>query len=161
MESSSLNPYDVVEEGELMYSFTTVHGIEYRVYFLDYSAYLPGFGGVYSFNIEPENEIPHPIDSRIAQTVVHILRQFFSNHENSMIMVCDNSDGKELKREKLFSRWFTFYNDGTIRKFDASSGNEYYTLYVSLFVHEHNPHIRDLVAAFYELVKRNMYPLDS
>ena len=55
MESSLPSPYEIVEEGELMYSFSTVHGIVYRVYFLDYSVFLPGFGSVYSFNIEPED----------------------------------------------------------------------------------------------------------
>ena len=33
----------VVEEGELMYSFSTVHGIVYRVYFLDYLFYFSCF----------------------------------------------------------------------------------------------------------------------
>lgn len=150
-----------MEEGELVYSFTTVHHIVYHVYFLDYSAYLPGFDRIYSFNIEPEEDTPHPIDIRIAQTIVYLLRQFFRNHQNAMIMICDSLDGKELKREKLFSRWFDRYNDGTIQKYDASSANEDYTLYVSLYVHRQNPDMSRLVAAFYDLVKNNMYPLES
>ena len=55
--------------------------------------------------------LPHPIDKRIALTVIHILRQFFSRNENAMIMICDNLDGKEQKREMLFSRWFMQYNE--------------------------------------------------
>ena len=90
-------------------SFTT--GITYHAYFLDYSCYHPLFANVYTFNIEPEQDTPHPIDKRIASTVIHILRQFFSRNENAMIMICDNLDGKEQKREMLFSRWFMQYNE--------------------------------------------------
>lgn len=103
---------------------------------------------------------PHPIDKRIALTVIHILRQFFSRNENAMIMVCDNLDGKEQKREMLFARWFMQYNDGSIRKYDASSATDDYVLYVSLFMHRDNPNARQLVNAFYDLVKNNLYPLE-
>ena len=106
------------------------------------------------------NKTPHPIDKRIALTVIHILRQFFSRNENAMIMVCDNLDGKEQKREMLFARWFMQYNDGSIRKYDASSATDDYVLYVSLFMHRDNPNARQLVNAFYDLVKNNLYPLE-
>ena len=109
---------------------------------------------------QPEQDTPHPIDKRIALTVIHILRQFFSRNENAMIMVCDNLDGKEQKREMLFARWFMQYNDGSIRKYDASSATDDYVLYVSLFMHRDNPNARQLVNAFYDLVKNNLYPLE-
>ena len=56
------------------------------------------------FNIEPEEDAAHPMDSRIAVTVVELLKRFFAHNENAMIMVCDTLDGKELKRKRLFSR---------------------------------------------------------
>lgn len=77
-----------------------------------------------------------------------------------MIMVCDNLDGKEQKREMLFARWFMQYNDGSIRKYDASSATDGYVLYVSLFMHRDNPNARQLANAFYDLVKNNLYPLE-
>ena len=77
-----------------------------------------------------------------------------------MIMVCDSLDGRELKRARLFSRWFMQYNDGNIQKYDASSATEYYMLYVSLYIHRNNPNIRQIVNAFYELVKNNLYPVE-
>lgn len=115
MESNSLLPYNITEEADLTYSFTTRHGITYHAYFLDYSCYHPAFANVYTFNIEPEEDTPHPIDQRIALTVIHILKLFFSRNENAMIMICDNLDGKERKREMLFTRWFMRYNDEAYR----------------------------------------------
>ena len=160
MESNSLHPYKIAEEADLTYSFTTRHGITYHAYFLDYSCYHPAFANVYTLNIEPEEDTPHPIDKRIALTIIHILRQFFSRNENAMIMICDNLDGKEQKREMLFSRWFMQYNDGSICKYDASSATDGYMLYVSLYIHRDNPNARQLVNAFYDLVKNNLYPLE-
>ena len=100
------------------------------------------------------------MDRRIALTIIHILQQFFRHNENAMIMICDNLDGKEKKREMLFSRWFMQYNDGNIQKYDASSATDDYMLYVSLYIHRDNPNARQLVAAFYDLVKNNLYPLE-
>ena len=105
-------PYNITEEGEWNYSFTTKHGIVYHAYFVDFSIYHPSFSDVYTFNIEPESDTPHPIDSRIALTIFGILRQFFELKQRAMLMVCDNLDGKEAKRERLFARWFKRHNDG-------------------------------------------------
>lgn len=75
-------------------------------------------------------------------------------------MVCDNIDGKELKREQLFSKWFLQYNDGSILKYNASVTTENYLLYVSMFLHKENPLSRQLISAFYDLVKNNFYPTE-
>lgn len=160
MESNSLLPYNIVKEGEWNYSFVTKHGVVYHAYFIDFSNYHPEFGDVYTFNIEPESEIPHPIDNRIALTVVEILSRFFETKERAMIMVCDNMDGKEERREHLFSRWFLRHNDGSILKFDASTSNEDYILYVSIYLRKDNPQSSTLVSAFYDLVKNGFYPVD-
>lgn len=124
------------------------------------SNYHSAFSEVYTFNIEPETKQPHPIDNRIAVTVVYILQRFFCRKERSMIMVCDNIDGKELKREQLFSKWFLQYNDGSILKYNASVTTENYLLYVSMFLHKENPLSRQLISAFYDLVKNNFYPTE-
>ena len=128
--------------------------------FIDFSNYHPSFNDVYTFNIEPENETPHPIDNRIAQTITEILKHFFQVREHAMIMVCDNMDGKEEKREHLFSRWFIRHNDGSIVKFDASASDEDYTLYVSMYLRKDNPQSQPLISAFYDLVKNGFYPID-
>ena len=160
MDSNLPLPYKVTEEGDWNYSFVTKYGIKYHAYFLDYSVYHPDFTNVYVFNIEPETDAPHPIDRQIALTIVDILKQFFLQIENAMIMICDTLDGKEEKRELLFSRWFLKYNDGSIIKYDASSENEDYTLYVSLYLRKDNSDAKRLVAAFYDLVKNNLYPVE-
>ena len=50
----------------------------------------------------------HPIDVRIGRTIAHILNEFFEKNENSMLMACDNTDGREGKRRILFTDGMTF-----------------------------------------------------
>lgn len=157
--SALLLPYDFHLDGDMRYTFTTVDGIVYHAYFIDYGAFFPNFPSVYMFNIEPETEVPHPIDIRISHTIVKILSLFFENDLNTMIMVCDNTDGREYKRNLLFERWYQRYGASQIAKYDASVEDEDYMLYVSLFVHAHNPLRKDIVSYFYDLVRNNMYPI--
>lgn len=143
------------------YIFTTDAGVVYHAYFLDFSMYASNFKDVYMFNIEPEGITTSlPLDLRISHTIVSILSQFFANHMNTMIMVCDSIDGRERKRNMLFERWYQHYATVEISKYDASAETEDYMLYVSLFVHNRNPRKAEVISSFYELVRNNMYPTD-
>lgn len=80
-----------------------------------------------------------------------------------MLMVCDNIDGKEEKRKHLFSRWFDNYKNDNIIKLDASREGKKegfaYNLYVSLFINLANPDKDQIIAAFNELVRTDLYQL--
>lgn len=157
----SLHPYSFRLDGDMHYVFTTDAGAVYHAYFIDFSMYAPQFQEVYMFNIEPEGDTTNlPRDIRISHTIVSILSLFFANHQNSMIMVCDSIDGREYKRNMLFERWYRHYSTADIAKYDASAETEDYMLYVSLFVHKDNTRKAEIVSAFYELVRNNMYPID-
>lgn len=159
--SDSLRPYSFKLSGDMHYVFTTEAGVVYHAYFIDFSMYAPQFNDVYMFNIEPEGDTTNqPQDIRISHTIVKILSRFFANLQNAMIMVCDSIDGREYKRNLLFDRWYRHYATADIAKYDASAETEDYMLYVSLFVHKDNVKKSEIVSAFYELVRNNMYPLD-
>ena len=121
---NSLRPYSFFVDEDMRYTFTTDEGIVYHAYFLDYSMFMPQFSNIYMFNIEPEEETAHPIDIRISHTIITILAKFFERNVNTMIMVCDNLDGKEHKRNMLFDRWYQKYGTSEIEKFDASAETE-------------------------------------
>lgn len=92
-------------------------------------------------------------------TIATVLIEFFQKNENSMLMVCDSTDGKEEKRRNLFERWYNIYNNQSIIKLDAALENEDYKLYVSMFIHRKNPELRELISAFNELVRTDLYEL--
>lgn len=156
MDSDSPHPYKYEVVDSLYYVFVNDDGIKYQTYFTPMYDYYPDLVGTYSFCIEPEKRTPHKMDRRIASTVVEILRNFFANNNNAMIMVCDTLDGKEMKRRKLFDRWFMQYTDGNILKYDGSAQTDDYTLYISIYFNKQNPHRNQLVTAFYDLLKNDI-----
>lgn len=160
MDSLSQSPFEISEQEPLDYTFVSRDGIKYHAYFIPMFDLYPSLTNTYSFSIEPEEKSSHPIDMRIAVTVVEILKNFFAHDENAMIMVCDTTDGKEEKRRKLFDRWFEKYADKQeLLKFDASAPLEEYRLFLSIYFKKSNPNREKLLAAFGELLTKDLYEL--
>lgn len=159
MESSSQSPFDIIENESLDYVFTSRDGIKYHATFYPVSVFYPELVNTFSFSIEPEDKKAHPLDARIAATIIHILKRFFANNENAMIMVCDSTDGKERKRRMLFDRWFDKFADEHILKYDASAPLNEYQLYLSIYFTKDNPNKTQLLQAFNNLLKTDLYEL--
>jgi hypothetical protein len=159
MESSLQSHFEIDEQSEMDYVFVNRDGIKYHATFYPVSDLYPQLTKTYSFSIEPEDRKAHPIDSKIATTIVEILKRFFKNNENAMIMVCDSLDGKESKRRKLFDRWFDHFADHSILKYDASAPLEDYQLYLSIYFRRDNPNKESLLRAFRDLLSMNLYEL--
>lgn len=159
MALPSLPPYEVTTIDELNYEFTNRDGIKYYLYFMPVYGMYPDLVNTYSFSIEREGTTPHPLDRRIAATVVDVLRRFFQNVENAMIMVCDSTDGKQERRRNLFNRWFHLYNDGTLTTINAEVDGGDYELLLSIYFKKTNPYRQQLVKAFGELMSRDFYEI--
>ena len=152
-------PYEYQKIDELNYEFVNRDGIRYHLYFTPISSIYPDLLNTYSFNIEREGTNPHPLDLRIAATVVYILRRFFENIENAMIMVCDSTDGKQHKRRNLFDRWFQLYNDGTLATVNAEVGQGDYELLFSIYFKKTNPYKQQLIKAFSDLLAKDCFEI--
>ena len=159
MASNSRLPYNYSRIGDLFYTFVNKDGIAYNIYFFPLPSFCPEYGKTYSFSIEPEDTRPHPMDVRIVLTVIDILRRFFEVHENAMLMVCDNTDGKEAKRRKLFDRWYEQYGDSSIDKYDAAAHADDYHLFASIYFRHDNPNGHHLRDAFYDMMKQDPYEI--
>lgn len=159
MESNFQSPYKIDEEEPLDYTFINRDGIKYHATFYSVESLYPEFVDTYSFSIEPEDKRSHPIDRRIAITIADILRRFFAVNTNAMIMVCDSTDGKEVKRRKLFDRWFEHFSDDSILKYDASAPLAEYQLFISLYINKDNPNKEVLLRSFSKLMEQDLYGL--
>ena len=159
MVSNSQNPYKVTESNPFDYSFVNRDGIKYHLYFTPISDLYPDLVNTYSFSIEREGTNPHPLDRRIAATVVDVLRRFFQNVENAMIMVCDSTDGKQHRRRNLFDRWFHYYNDGTLTAINADLGEGDYELLLSIYFKKDNPYKQQLIRAVGDLLSQDFYEI--
>ena len=152
-------PYEYERADRWQYTFVNRDGVHYKVYFSPMSVLYPQFLNTYSFSIEAVERLPHPMDRRIAATVVDILRRFFQRNEHAMIMVCDSIDGKERKRKMLFDRWFDLYNEGVLSRVDASRSSHDFEMFVTLYYMESNPDKNELLEAFRELMSNDLYEI--
>ncbi len=152
MDSTPLKPYKYHCKDKYDYFFTTERGKDYHVYFVQYGEPSMTYGALFTFNIATDDVTPHPVDIRIAHTVVAILAEFFETDVNSAIIVCDNSDQKEEKRFRLFDRWYQHFNIKNVLKYDSSVITPYYNLFVSLFLREDNPFRDNVVKEYYRMI---------
>ena len=159
MDWSLLSPYEVVGSSDgLSYFFITDSGHHYHAYFLEMKYYIPSFQNVYAFNLEPEEETPHPIDLRIAITVATLIRKFFNLVNNGIIYICDTTDGKGKLRKLLFDKWFRLFNNGRAVKYDAEAQTPDYCVNASLILLASNTDHDRIVSDFYRLVANGMMP---
>lgn len=113
--------YEFIEEGGVYSSnFITKTGTEYRVYFYPVSEYadlieegsiLYTYGYHFGFTKIGEDEFKkEPFDPRIKNTIIRIIKEFYSIADSKSLLIfqCSDIDGKEnkLKRAKRFDMWF-------------------------------------------------------
>ncbi len=68
-------------------------------------------GLVFQFFISNDNKTPSPRDKDLYLTVVAILEEFFKHSDLSVVYICDQHDGRQSVRQRLFSIWFSYYPD--------------------------------------------------
>ena len=155
-----LSPYPLREADNFSYQFITDAEVTYPIYFLDYGYMFADYpdlsDNVYSFNIDviDGNAGIFAADERIGQTVVEILRLFFSRVENVTVYVCDSSDERHMSRKRKFDFWFWKYNDGSIIKEDGVAVVEDVEVLNSMLLHRNNPHCAEIIFAFKDLNAR-------
>ena len=128
MDLHLLHPYDFIKADDATYYFETENGLKYRAYFIEFPS---PFYKLYSFSFDKEDGCA-PYDSRVKDTIVSVMADFFDEQNHILGYTCDVTDGRELARKRLFDRWFKQENDGTLRKIDFQADN----IYVSLIVNK-------------------------
>jgi hypothetical protein len=110
-----LTPYQLVATAK-GYEFTTDSQVKYEVYFTDVTPSFPGVNvKVFSFGFDclstPAHLDPNnlPADSKIGETIVAILDDFFSNNVDIIVFVPMDTDNKAELRLRLFDFWWHRY----------------------------------------------------
>ena len=101
------SPYYVVqdEEGDLF--FITDYGVNYAISFelneeiLNYPTY--------EFGIQNRNHQTSPGDTKLRDTILAIIEEFFTSNGGVMLYICETGDGMQAFRFRLFVRWFNNY----------------------------------------------------
>lgn len=139
---SSLHPYNYWEE-DGQYFFNTPSGAQYVAYFLE----LPFAKNLYTFNFDKIHFGRYGlVDVNVRDTICTILFQFFQKHQDSMLVACDSSDGREEARMRLFESWYRRLAPQELIKIDRNGYTDEYQLFLSLFVWNDNPYKEQLIA---------------
>lgn len=123
----------------------------------DNNQYIVGFvedytildSGVYQFFIENVDGAKNTLSTRVYQTIVTIIEEFFEKNDSAMLYICDTSDGKQSARDRLFSMWFNSYKghfNYTLSRVSLQiDGIDYYA---SLLISNSNPSYAEVLSAF-------------
>ena len=113
-----LHAYNFYRIDDLTFLFTTDAGDDYQRYLISYAKYFASHPHVapnfFSFNLKLVSnggkQVRKSTDKKIADTVVTIVGDFLDSQTNTVVYVCDNSDGKQAARSTKFLSWFDYYN---------------------------------------------------
>ena len=129
------------------YIFETEGGIHYTISFEEDTPI--GGCNTFQFVIEKMEKVRSGYDAKIEQTILAILNEFFVEHLDVLLYMCDDSDGREANRNRLFLAWFKKHatpDRFTIRT--ASAVVEGKGFYAAIIVENRNPLLETIIADF-------------
>jgi hypothetical protein len=157
---SSLNPYNLVDQGDLYFTFSTSSNKEYIISFINTLSPLPGVN-CYTFNIALTNnsQCSASVDARIGDTVIFSLTQFLKlNPDDVIYYITDSSDDRHLARYRKFKAWGNNFNSENYKHITFSSNTDGEN-YGGVIYHINGLYSSDLVPLLPELVREaeNLY----
>ena len=110
----------------------------------------------YQFSIRRLTDDYSGHDPKVKDTIMAILQAFFDENNDVLIYICDDTDGRESVRNRLFIRWFKEYDTNErfeIKYADAIvEGKGFYT---AIILRKDHPHFLDIVNEF-DIVAANL-----
>lgn len=141
-------PYIVGFDGTV-FQFVTDNGITYRV---DFEQDSNPFFKAYWFNLANPEHLESPNDTKIAETVICIIEEFFRQNPDILLYMCSTEGGKQAQRARLFLRWFNGAEQQKhyVARSVEIRGEEGRKEYVALIVQRSNPQLEEILATFDE-----------
>lgn len=104
----------------------------------------------YQFNISNVNKKMSPRDSKIRDTVIAIIENFFERNQVALLYICETGDKKQAMRNRLFESWFVYAN--AQEKYTIMVANiedeEGIENYAAVILRKDNPQFVEIVAEF-------------
>lgn len=135
-------------------SFRINYGVEYLAGFDKDDLSLLNTD-VYQFSIINANNKKSPRDSKVRDTIIAIVENFFALNNEVMLYICETGDGKQPMRSRLFEHWFNqSKKDWNVLILSTSLYDEEGTQnYASIILRQDHPHLSEVVNEFTETVK--------
>ena len=141
------SPYEVSYAPNGDFVFATSLGIHYLISFE--SEQPVGGCDTFQFVIQKLDQQRSPHDAKIELAILAILDVFFKEHLDVLLYMCDDSDGREANRNRLFLTWFKKHaapERFTIRT--ASAIVEGKGFYAAIIVENRNPKLQTIIDDF-------------
>lgn len=111
-------------------------------------------GLVYQFGISNPKWTKSPRDSKVRNTILAIIEEFFDKNKAALLYICETGDGLQQMRSRLFQYWFSIYKEKDEYLFLPQiiydeEDNENYT---ALIIRRDNPQFIDLVSEYTDTV---------
>lgn len=99
------SPYILESSGLYSFIFTTEQGKKYEIGFIQ--DLMISDEGVYQFFITTEDQFKTVLDSKIRQTVLVVIKEFFKNKGAVLNYICATEDHRQASRDRMFHQWYT------------------------------------------------------
>ena len=139
-------PYPVKQDGD-EYTFKTDNDIVYSVDFKEEPAFSPI--PAYWFDLTNRSQKASPNDSKVRETVIRIIVEFFRVNPDIMLYMCDSANDQQAQRNRLFLHWFTGAEQSrlffikTAQVIDEGIEN-----FIAIIVPRHHPYLEDIINRF-------------
>ena len=146
---NSCSPYVVERDSETgLLKFVSEFGISFSVTFENDD--LLQNGESYQFVLINEEGTKSPRDSKVRETVMCIVDEFFRKNQAALLYICETGDGMQKMRSRLFSFWFSIYAEKEDFLFlpQIVYDEEDNENYAALIIRRDNPQFNDLVSEF-------------
>ena len=145
---NSNSPYEVRKRGDETYSFITDSSIEIFVSFEKDDILQSGLS--YQFGISNPKGSKSPRDSKVRDTILAIVQEFFEKNQAGLLYICETGDGMQKMRNRLFKYWFSLYGESDDYYFQPMTiyDEEENESFAALILRYDNPKFSDIVREF-------------
>lgn len=109
----------------------------------------------YQFSIINKNGLKSPLDSKLRNTIMAVIYEFFSCNNATILYICETGDGRQSMRSRLFESWY----NASLRKADFAvfsatiTDPEGVANYAAIILRTDNPHFSEVIKEFSDTVR--------
>lgn len=148
--------YQVVEDARNgIFRFYSDYGVSFAVSFERDELMISGES--YQFSITNLEDKPSPRDTKVKDTVMAIVEEFFKKNNVALLYICETGDSKQSMRSRLFNYWFASYKNHVDYLLIPMTVEEQEGVvnFAAMIIRRDNPNFNNLVSEFVNTI--NMF----
>ena len=140
-----------MEEFPHLFYFHTDFGVDYEISIKPNDAFVSS--GAYTLDIRNIWNQVSPGDTKLRQTLMAIIEEFFRCNNDVMLYITETEDGKQSFRDRLFVRWFHNYEHHDLFYIQTAEGKmDGQMNFLAIISRKDNPRLQEAIKEFEETV---------